>query len=313
MHSIVVASGYALDLAVGDPQWKWHPVRIIGRLIQSLETILNKGDDKKALKGRALVILVVGSTLFLSWAALKLANSLHPVFYYILSAVLIYFALSVKSLAVETNKVYAALKAGDIQEARRSLSMIVGRDTDKLSEKEIIRAAVETVAESAMDGIIAPLFYAFLGGPVFAWGYKAINTLDSMVGHRTERYINFGRASAKLDSAVNFIPAKITCLAIFLGGFSHQKKRGGALKWVLKYFLKGPRYNSESTEAALAAVLGVQLGGLNFYGSAPVQKNLIGDNLYPLDARHIKQSIRIACIASALFVVMGTGLSWLIR
>src|SRR3989338_7375111 len=211
---LIIPLAYFLDLIFGDPEWHWHPVRIIWRVIENLEGKLNTQDMPKKFCGIILVILVAGAAAFCVWAALRLAEFIHPFLYYGASVLFIYFSLSIKSLAVEAGKVYKDLKSGNIQKAREDLSMIVARDTRGLDEREIIRASVETAAESAMDGIVAPLFYAFLGGPALAWAYKAINTLDSMVGYRNERYIEFGRASALLDGAMNFIPAKITCFLI---------------------------------------------------------------------------------------------------
>lgn len=302
---------YLLDLIFGDPQVTWHPTRIIGKLIEKLEKKLNVNNIDKKFAGIILVSLVIGITIFSVWCILKLAKLIHPIFYYGFSTVFIYFALSVKSLGVEANKVFKALKNGDITEARKNLSMIVARDTQNLGEREIIRATVETVAESIMDGIIAPLFYVFLGGPIFVWAYKAINTLDSMVGYRSERFIDFGSASAKIDALVNFIPAKISCSTILISGLFYRKYVINSGRWFLKYFLKGPYYNSEATEAVMAGALGVELGGLNYYNSVAVRKNLIGNSTYPLEIKHIKESIKIAYLSSVLFI-MGIGLIWLI-
>jgi adenosylcobinamide-phosphate synthase len=303
---------YLLDLIFGDPQWAWHPTRIIGRLIEKLERRLNSGSINRKFAGVILVILVVGSTALCVWGILKLAILIHPVFHFILSVLFIYFALSVKSLMVEVNKVYEPLRDGDIQAARKNLAMIVGRDTDRLDEPGIVRAVVETVAESAMDAIIAPLFYVFLGGPVLVWVYKAINTLDSMVGYRSERFIDFGWASAKIDGLVNFIPARLTCIIISISSLFFKRDWINSGKWALRYFFRGLEYNSEATEATLAGSLGVQLGGLNFYNSVPVQKNIIGDNIYPLDIKHIKEGIKIVYTSSVLFMVTGISLIWVI-
>ncbi len=303
---------YLLDLIFGDPQWAWHPTRIIGRLIGKLEKRLNVDNINKKFSGTILVILVISITIFCIWGILRLTKLIHPVLYYLISVLLIYFALSIKSLSLEANKVYQALRINDVAQAREDLSMIVARDTDRLNEPEIIRATVETVAESSMDGIVAPLFYAFLGGPILVWVYKAINTLDSMVGYRSERFVDFGRLAAKIDGWVNFIPAKLTCLVIFISSWCCRKNWRNSVRWVSRYFIKSPRDNSEATEATMAGALGVQLGGLNFYNSVPVQKNIIGENLYPLDIRHIKESINIAYVSSGVFMVIGITFIWLI-
>lgn len=304
---------YLLDLIIGDPQFSWHPVRIIGRLIAKLEIVLNNDRLNNKFAGFLLVLLVVSTTVICVSVILKLSRLIHPAFYFIISSLLVYFALAVKSLAKEANKVYQALITGDIAQARKNLSLLVARDTEKLDEPQVIRATVETVAESTMDGIISPLFYAFLGGPVLVWAYKAINTLDSMVGYRNERFASFGRVSAEVDGIANFIPAKITCVTILIGGWLYGKFRASSGQWTLRYAFKGKRYNSESTEAVMAASLGIQLGGLNFYNSIPVQKTLIGDGVYPLNIKHIKESIKITYISSILFMVIGVSLNWLIK
>lgn len=297
---------YLLDLIFGDPQWHWHPTRIIGRSIEKLEVKLNTVNaDHKRLRGVVLVILVVGFTISCGWAMLFLAQLIHPVLHMVFEILLIYFALSVKDLAVQSDRVYRSLKAKNLKQARQYLAMIVARDTQNLEEKEIIRATVETVAESIMDGIVGVLFYLFLGGPILAWAYKAINTLDSMVGYRSERFIDFGWAAAKLDGLINFIPARLSAIFIFISSLLWVKNSLRAFTWGLKYLYKGPGYNSELTEAVMAGALGVQLGGLNFYNSTPCAKTLIGDNLKTLEISHIQESIRIIYSSSVLAVVCG--------
>lgn len=311
-HSLsIVFTAYLLDLIFGDPQWRWHPVRIIGRLIEKIERELNLETVNKKFSGVMIVILVVGVTIFCVWLILKSARLIHSIFYYIVSILLIYFALSIRALGQHVDRVYRALRDKDINEARKNLSTLVARDTDKLDEPQIIRATVETVAESIMDGIIAPMFYVFLGGPILVWLYKAINTLDSMVGYRSERFREFGRPAAKIDGLLNFIPAKMTCLLIFISAWCLRKYGINSGKWLKRYLLKGQEYNSEATEAVMAASLGVQLGGLNFYNSLPIQKNLIGDELCPLNIKHIKESIKIAYISSILFMIGMSLIIWL--
>lgn len=308
-----ILCAYILDLAIGDPRWGWHPVRLIGRLIEKSEKMLNTAGVNRKLGGIALVIFVVGTTVFSICGILISAGFIHPFLRLFVSAILIYFSLSIRSLAVEAGQVYSALKNRNIGKARNSLSMIVGRDTQKMEEPQVIRAAVETVAESTMDGIIAPLFYAFLGGPVLVWAYKAINTLDSMVGYRNERFIDFGRASAKLDGLVNFIPAKITCVLIGVSSLFYGKDPRNSFKWGLKYLFRGQENNSIVTEAAMAGALKVQLGGLNFYDSVAVTKPLIGEPAYPLKISHIRESIVLAYLSSFIFLLIGAFLYFIER
>lgn len=305
-HIATILFAYLLDLIFGDPQWKWHPVRLLGRFIEVLEKKFNVAAANKRFSGAVFLIIVIAVTSLFVWAVLDIAGFIHPVLHFAVSTVLIYFALSIKSLAVEAKKVYKAIKNKNIHEARTGISMIAGRDTQKLDEPAIIRATVETVAESTMDGIIAPLFYAFLGGPVLVWTYKAINTLDSMVGYRNERFIKFGWASAKIDALVNFIPSKITYLFLSISALFYGRDFLNSFRWGFRYFLKGLEFNGIVTEAAMAGALKVQLGGLNFYNSVPVTKPLIGEAEHTLEIRHIGESIRLAYLCSFLFLLTGT-------
>lgn len=310
MSKGIFIAAYILDLIFGDPQWRWHPVRLIGRFAEMLESKLNPGWKVGAtgrsplLGGVVLVVLVVGATCLPVGMACGRPfvgdGHARP----LLAVLLIYFSLSIKALAVEAGKVYKDLKSGDIQKARDDLSMIVGRDTEGLSETEIIRASVETVAESTMDGIVAPMFYASLGGPILVWAYKAINTLDSIVGHKNERFAEFGAAAAMLDRIMNFIPAKITCILICVSSFCCRRDWLNAFKQWLKYLFRGFVVNSESTEAVMAGGLGIRLGGTNYYGSQSVHKPFIGVDFQPLVVEHIRQSVQIAYVSSALMLIL---------
>lgn len=301
----VVTAAYFLDLLLGDPRVPWHPVRGIGRLILFFERVLyeRKGDGK--LLG---ILLVVGTTvtvLAVTAGLLQLSKAVHPYVHYGLSVILIYFALSVKDLAVEAEPVRKALEEKDVLRARQNLSMIVGRDTQDLEEPEIVRAAVETVAESTMDGIVAPLCYAFLGGPLLAWFYKTVNTLDSMVGYENDRYRDFGWASAKLDAWLNLIPAKITALLIGAAMIVLRKRWRSSFRWTGRFFFSGPSGNGDITEAAMAGGLGVRLGGRNVYAGKVVDKAFLGEAVEPLKPGHIRVAVRTAYIVSGLTVLGG--------
>ena len=301
----IIPAAYILDLLFGDPQTVWHPVRFIGRLIERLEERLNVGGHNRKFLGVILVIFVTGTVSFGVWGILKLSATVHRFLFYGASVLLIYFSLSVKALADEAGNIKKNLENGDIQEARNNLSMIVGRDTKDLNESEIIRATVETVAESTMDGIVAPLFYAFLGGPALAWCYKTVNTLDSMVGYKNERLKEFGWASAKLDGLLNLVPAKITSFLISASMFCCGKNWINSIRWTARFIFKGPATNSDATEASMAGGLGIQLGGTNFYGSQVVHKPFLGDAFEPLNIKHIRQSTVISYVASALMLIVG--------
>ncbi|MCX5705865.1 MAG: adenosylcobinamide-phosphate synthase CbiB [Candidatus Omnitrophica bacterium] len=303
-----IALAYFLDLILGDPQWFPHPVRIIGWLINNIELPLRKLVKYERLSGIIFAFLIAGSTWFITFKAVQWATSFNWLLGFFVSSLLIYTALAVKDLKVESMEVFRALKGGDLIRARKKLSMIVGRDTNDLNEQEVIRAAVETVAENTVDGIISPLFYAFLGGAPLALAYKAVSTLDSMVGYKNKKYLNFGWASAKLDDLANFIPARISALLLPAASFLTGKDGLNSWRVVLRDGGKNPSPNSGIPEAAIAGALKVQLGGLNFYKSLPSAEPLIGDNLNTLKAGHIKESIRISHISSALLLLIGITL-----
>ncbi len=293
--------GFLMDLIVGDPQWRWHPVRIVGQMIGWLEGGMNRGENRK-LNGIVLVV-IVASVVGILVGGLLAVSSRHGWVGIVVSGVLIYFTISVKCLADEAKKIAESIEAGNLDQARRDLGMIVGRDTQTLSETEVVRATVETVAESTMDGIISPLFFAVLCGPTGAWVYRAVNTLDSMVGHKNERYRDFGWASAKCDAFMNWVPSKVTAFLISLSfGISRYAK--GAWRWTGKQLFKGPESNGETAESAMAGGLGVRLGGMNFYNGVPVRKALIGDEIEPLSVRHIYQSIRMSYVSAILMLLV---------
>jgi adenosylcobinamide-phosphate synthase len=181
----------------------------------------------------------------------------------------------------------------------------VGRDTNTLEHQDVIRATVETVAENIVDGVISPLFYAFIGGAPLALAYKAVNTLDSMVGYKNERYMDFGWASAKIDTSANFIPARLSVLFVPLASLIMGKDASNSWSMAIRDGKKNPSLNSGIPEAAIAGALGIQLGGLNYYDSKPVLKPHIGDNVNALETRHIKDSIKISYVSSGLFLIVG--------
>ena len=219
-HIIAFFLGFLLDLLLGDPYCFPHPIRLIGSLIAKLDKWLCKKDDpgneKKKLKnGRILVVIVLTVTAAVTACILIGAYVLHPYLGMLIETIMTYQILATKCLKTESMKVYKCLKEEGIEEARRAVSMIVGRDTAVLDEEGVAKAAIETVAENTSDGVIAPMLYTALGGPILGFLYKAVNTMDSMVGYKNDKYLYFGRAAAKLDDAVNFLPSRISaCLMI---------------------------------------------------------------------------------------------------
>ena len=303
-HLLALALGFCLDLLLGDPHWMPHPVRWMGRLISGLEPPLRRlfpeSDRGRLAGGTALTVLVVGLSGGLAWLLLRVCGLLSPWLALGAETVMCYQLLAAKSLRTESMKVYRALKEGTLEEGRRAVAMIVGRDTDRLDQAGVARAAVETVAENASDGVIAPLLFLALGGGPLGMAYKAVNTLDSMVGYRNDRYLYFGRPSARLDDAVNFLPARLAgvlmCLGAALAGFSGRE----AFRIFRRDRHNHKSPNSAQTEAACAGALGIQLGGVNYYFGALVEKPSIGDDTRPVEPEDIPRANRIMYAAAGL-------------
>lgn len=305
---IDVILGYIADLIFGDPYWFPHPVRIIGIFISSLEKLLRS--IFRSAKGEKIAgFLLAGVTVTLSylavWLILKISLSINIFLFHILNIIFIYTTLATKCLGDEAKKIYRFLKSNDISSARRSLSYIVGRDTENLDTQGISRAVIETVAENTSDGIIAPLFYLFIGGAPLAMAYKAINTLDSMVGYKNKRYINIGMASARLDDIANFLPSRITALLIIISSFFFRLDTRRGLFIMKRDGHKNPSPNSGYPEASMAGVLGIQLGGPSSYGGRIVEKPYIGDPLERIAPEHILLAIRVMYGTSILGFMLG--------
>lgn len=301
--SAQIGLGLLLDLLMGDPNWLPHPVRWLGKLIALLEREIRDFSSTAwglRIAGVLLALITVAAAYFGTWVILWLAGRIVPQLEVFLRIVIIYYSLAARCLAKEAMQIYQALAAHDLPCARKRLSYLVGRDTEGLSEGEVIRGAVETVAENTVDGVISPLFFLFLGGPPLGMAYKAVNTLDSMVGYLNEEYRDLGWASAKLDDLANWIPARLSGVLLPLaGGFWGQNFRKGLqIMWRDRHNHKSP--NGGYPEAAIAGLLGIQLGGLNYYFGEPVAKPTIGDPLKPLEKKDIKAVVVTMVTASLL-------------
>ena len=301
--------GFILDFILGDPHSLWHPVQGIGSLITGTEKVLRKvfPDKKRPLQiaGLLLVIFVVSVSVLLAGLLLWIAERIHPALGFGLSCILCWQMLAAKSLKTESMKVYTALEKEGLEAGRRAVSMIVGRDTKSLSEEGVIKAAVETVAENTSDGVTAPLFYMMLAGPLGGVFYKAINTMDSMIGYRNEKYRWLGTCAARLDDIANFIPARISALfmtaAAFMLGFD------GKSAWKIyrrdRHNHKSP--NAAQTEAVMAGALRVQLAGDAWYFGELYKKPTIGDPIRPVRREDIPAACRLEYGAVILqFLVM---------
>jgi len=307
----IIPVAVALDLLLGDPRRFPHPVIAIGRLIGLLEKLLRSLIPNERLGGILLLLITVATTCSVSWLLLKGAYAISPYAGFVLSVILSWNCLAARSLHLESGLVADALTAGDLPEARKYLARIVGRDTEDLDEAEIWRGAVETVAENGSDGVIAPLLFLLLGGPVLGLAYKAVNTLDSMVGYKNERYLQFGWASARFDDLVNWLPARITgSLMALVSPFVGLDMKDA---WRLM-FRDGKNHSSPNSgipEAAAAGALGVQLGGANRYFGTMVEKPTIGDPLKPLDRWAWQGAVRLMYGAEALVLVFWSGVTLL--
>jgi len=312
MHLYALAAGFLLDLLIGDPRWIPHPVQGMGKLIAVMERFLRKRFPKTAKgeiwAGAVMAAFVPVFSGGLTWVILIGTYLIHPYAGLALETVLCAELLAARSLRDAGMTVYRALTKGTLDEARREVSMVVGRDTERLDASGVTRAAVETVAENASDGEIAPLLFMALGGAPLGMFYKAVNTMDSMVGYKNEKYLYFGRAAAKLDDACNYLPARMSgvlmCLAAPIAGFSG----GGAWRIFLRDRNKHTSPNSAQTEAACAGALGLRLNGPNYYGGVLVEKPYVGDDTRPAEAEDIRRANRLMLVTSAaswvLFVLL---------
>jgi adenosylcobinamide-phosphate synthase len=297
---LLLLSAFGLDLLLGDPRRLPHPVVYIGKLITRLEVPLAGLLRNRRLAGILLCLLTLAITGGVAWTLLALAALVHPLLYALAWIWLAFTTLALRSLHRESREVVKWVVAGDLGEARRALSLIVGRDTAQLDEEGILRACLETVAENASDGVVAPLFYLSLGGPVAALVYKAANTLDSMVGYRNDRYHELGWASARLDDLLNLIPARLTGLLMVLAAIPLGLNPWAALKMLLRDARKPSSPNAGFPEAAAAGALGVQFGGPASYFGQRVEKPTLGDADRPITLSSYRQMVGLLYLTALL-------------
>jgi adenosylcobinamide-phosphate synthase len=300
-----ILAAVLLDLLIGDPRWLPHPVRFIGRFALALEAPLRRWLRQDYAAGVVAVLLVAGGTAGIAWGAIVLAGRVHPLAGGVLGVLLIYTAIAARDLVDHSQAVFKALAAGDLPMARQKVAMIVGRDTETLDEAGVTRAAVECVAESTVDGVTAPLFFAILFGPAGAMAYRAINTLDSTFGYKSERYWQFGWASARLDDVANYLPARLTAPLVGVAAALLGLRSRLSWKILRRDGRKHASPNSGLTEAAMAGALGVRLGGTNHYGGEALEKETMGDPLESLAARHIPAANRLMLATVWLFLALG--------
>lgn len=304
--------GFLLDLVIGDPHILYHPVRLVGHLISGTEKAVRKVFPKspkgELLGGTVTALFVMAVTTAVPALLLYLAGRWCVEARLILETLMCYWLLATKSLKDESMKVYRELKKGDLPSARKAVSMIVGRDTQNLSEEGVAKAAVETVAENTSDGIIAPMLFMALGGAVFGWFYKSINTMDSMIGYKNDRYLYFGRFAAKLDDVVNFIPSRLSALLMIAA----TAFTGLDMREAVRIFLRDRKNhaspNSAQTEAVMAGALRVQLAGDAWYFGKLYKKPTIGDRGRSVEPEDVRRANRLlygtAILSLAVFALV---------
>lgn len=304
----VAILAFVIDTIIGDPRTKFHPVVLIGRLISLLERFYyrpEESDRRKFLSGSILVLIV----LFLTY---DVAAALLYLSYYIpwewgqeiVAAFLLSFTISPQSLAKAGKGIYALLITGDLAEARKKVGWIVGRDTDKLDDSEIARATVETIAENTVDGIISPLFFFAIGGVPLAFLYRAANTMDSMIGYKNEKYLYFGRAAARLDDVLNYIPARLTGMLFVAAASLLGFDAGNALRMMRRDADKHPSPNGGYAEATVAGALHIRLGGINSYFGKKTFRAYMGEAIEATAPKHIMECIRMMYTATVLFLIL---------
>ncbi len=303
-----IAAGFIIDCFVGDPAFIPHPVTFIGRLISLLEKLLRKvfpktdrGEFSAGVLMAVVVVIITGGVVFGVLFACRLINIW---LYFAVCCIMSWQILAARCLRDEAKKVVSALEKEGLPAARKQVGMLVGRDTDELTEEEVIKAAVETVAENTTDGVVAPLFWMLLGGPVGGFMYKAVNTMDSMVGYKNDRYMFFGRFAAKLDDVVNFIPARIAAAAMIVASAFLGNDSGNAARIWRRDRRNSPSPNSAQTEAVCAGALHVQLGGNAYYFGRLHVKPTQGDPDHPVMKRDVSNASRLmygASVASLIF------------
>ena len=318
MKMIVFALGigFVLDALFGDPHWLPHPVVLIGKWISFLEKQLRRLFPKtpggERAGGTVLVLLVLLASAAVPWGILWLAGLVHPYLRFAVECFMCYQILAARSLKTESMRVYRKLQEGNLEGSRKAVSWIVGRDTENLTMEGVSRAAVETVAENTSDGVIAPMLYLALGGPVLGFFYKAVNTMDSMIAYKNDRYLYFGRTAAHLDDVFNYIPARLSGLFMILAsailGFD------GKNAWRI---FKRDRYNhaspnSAQTEAVCAGALDVQLAGDAWYFGVLHKKKTIGDPIRPVEPEDIRRANRLMYGTAVIGLILFSGLSLLL-
>lgn len=291
MISIII--GYVLDLIIGDPYNLFHPVRWIGTSIKKIEKVLlneNHSKLKQKINGVLLLVIIMSFTYLIPLFILIIAKKINLILFIVIESFMIFQIFATKCLDVETKKVFLALKEKDLDKARYYISFLVSRDTKEMTEIDIIKAAIETIAENLGDGVIAPMCFVAIGGAPLGWLYKGVNTLDSTVGYKNEKYTNYGWASARFDDLLNFIPARITSIFILLAGILLNLNIKNGIKILIRDRNNHSSPNSAYPESAAAGLLSIQLGGKASYFGVVSEKPTMGDSLKEIEVNDLKNT-----------------------
>lgn len=307
--AFIALLAFAIDSIIGDPYTKFHPVAVMGKLIDVLDKLLRKDTSSEPTKivcGFILVAVMLVICYAVPYYLIEAMNLFNvPVWLNIfIQAVILSFMISPKSLAKAGREIYDELVQNNISAAREKVNYIVSRDVNRMNEGDITRAAVETVAENTVDGIISPLFFFFIGGLPLAVLYRAANTMDAMIGYKNDKYLYFGRTAARVDDVLNFIPARITGILLIITAFFQHLNYKNAFKMMMRDAKKHPSPNGGYSEATVAGALGIRLGGMNYYFGRQSFRAYMGDNTQELKPVHIKQTIKMMYGASVLFVII---------
>lgn len=303
-------TGFILDFIFGDPAWIYHPVRIIGKGIELGERLLRRISGEKHLTaaGAVLWLMIAGLSFLFPLGILLLARKIHPGLCFALESFWCFQILAARSLCRESGKVYDRLQENDLPGARRAVSMIVGRDTESLTEEGVTKAAVETVAENTSDGVTAPLIYLMIGGAPLGFLYKAVNTMDSMLGYKNDRYLYFGRVPAGMDDIFNYIPARLTALLMIAAAYLTGLDGKNAWKIYRRDRKKHASPNAAQTESVCAGALRVQLAGDAVYFGKLYKKEFIGDSLRPIEPQDIRRTQRLMYVTALLVLFLCGGI-----
>lgn len=304
--------GFVIDSFIGDPYNLPHPIRLIGRLISKLEKFIRRRFRNLYAGGVFLALTVIFISAVVPFFILYFYYRLNIIFGILIEGIFCYYLIAPKCLRNESMKVYSAIKIKDTEKARKAVSMIVGRDTQCLDESGIIKAAVETVAENTSDGVTAPIMYMSLGGAVFGFIYKAVNTMDSMIGYKNDKYINLGRFAAKLDDAFNFIPSRLTAAVMILSAYILGMNGKNAFRIWKRDRRKHASPNSAQTEAVCAGALEIRLAGDAYYFGKLHKKEYIGDDICPIENEDIRRANKLMYCTSIIVLIVSVSIRGII-